>query len=208
MSHAVLLGDSIFDNAPYVPGGPPVIEQLRKKLPAGWQATLLAVDGHVTADLETQLRRLPGDATHLVVSVGGNDALGQAGVIFSQAQATELLHHLAGIHERFRAIYRTMLGALVESGRPAMVCTIYDAIPDLEPTAKVGLSVFNDIILREAFAARVPVLDLRLVCTEADDYSALSPIEPSAPGGDKIAAAIAEALTGHDWSRRQSVVFP
>ena len=29
MNHVVLLGDSIFDNASYVPGKPPVIEQLR-----------------------------------------------------------------------------------------------------------------------------------------------------------------------------------
>lgn len=44
MSHVVLLGDSIFDNAAYVRGGPPVILQLRSKLPQGWQATHLAVD--------------------------------------------------------------------------------------------------------------------------------------------------------------------
>ena len=35
MSHVVLLGDSIFDNGRYVPGGPSVIEHLRKALPAG-----------------------------------------------------------------------------------------------------------------------------------------------------------------------------
>ena len=43
MGHVVLLGDSIFDNALYVPGGPAVIDQLRRELPAGWSATLLAV---------------------------------------------------------------------------------------------------------------------------------------------------------------------
>ncbi len=35
MNHIVLLGDSIFDNARYVPGGPSVIEHLRRGLPAG-----------------------------------------------------------------------------------------------------------------------------------------------------------------------------
>jgi hypothetical protein len=43
MSHVVLLGDSIFDNARYVPGRPAVIEQVRQALPRPWQATLLAI---------------------------------------------------------------------------------------------------------------------------------------------------------------------
>ena len=75
MSHAVLLGDSIFDNAAYVRGGPAVIDQFRAVLPGGWRATLLAVDGDITEMVPVRLRELPADATHLVVSVGGNDAL-------------------------------------------------------------------------------------------------------------------------------------
>src|SRR5689334_17141041 len=44
----VLLGDSIFDNAAYVKGGPDVVSQVRHLLPAGWTADLLAVDGATT----------------------------------------------------------------------------------------------------------------------------------------------------------------
>ncbi len=33
--HVVLLGDSIFDNGVYVPGGPDVVTQLRAELPPG-----------------------------------------------------------------------------------------------------------------------------------------------------------------------------
>jgi hypothetical protein len=209
MGHAVLLGDSIFDNASYVPGGPPVIRQLQKRLPAGWDATLLAVDGNVTADVAWQLRRLPEGATHLVVSVGGNDALGQSSALFAPAGSTsEALDRLATIGSEFRGNYRQMLRGVLGKSLPTMVCTVYDAIPGLEPAAKAGLAVFNDAILREAFTAQVPVLDLRILCTDAADYSALSPIEPSVAGGDKIAAAVAGALTGHDFSRRRSVIFP
>jgi hypothetical protein len=75
MSHVVLLGDSIFDNALYVPDRPPVIEQVRRGLPTGWKATLLAVDGHTVEHISTQLPRIPTDATHLVLSIGGNNAL-------------------------------------------------------------------------------------------------------------------------------------
>ena len=75
IGHVVLLGDSIFDNFRFVPGEPTVIDQLREELPPGWCASLLAVDGHVAADVPAQVANLPGDATHLVVSAGGNDAL-------------------------------------------------------------------------------------------------------------------------------------
>ena len=49
--YVVLLGDSIFDNARYVPGRPAVIEQVPGALPQGWRASLRAADGHVTADV-------------------------------------------------------------------------------------------------------------------------------------------------------------
>ena len=57
MKHVVLLGDSIFDNASYVPGKQPVIDQLRGQLPTSWEATLLAVDGDVTKDVLKQTSR-------------------------------------------------------------------------------------------------------------------------------------------------------
>src|SRR5262245_6599015 len=81
MSHVVMLGDSIFDNAVYVPDRPAVIEQVRRGLPNGWKATLVAVDGHMVEDIPTQLKRIPTDATHLVLSVGGNDALTASGLL-------------------------------------------------------------------------------------------------------------------------------
>src|SRR5919198_237854 len=50
MGHVVLLGDSIFDNAAYVGGGPDVVRQLRAVLPSDWRATLNALDGAVTGE--------------------------------------------------------------------------------------------------------------------------------------------------------------
>lgn len=44
MPHVVLLGDSIFDNLKYVQPEPDVVSQLREVLPAGWKASLRAVD--------------------------------------------------------------------------------------------------------------------------------------------------------------------
>ena len=55
MAHIVLLGDSIFDNLRYVQPGPDVLAQLRAMLPAGWNASLRAVDGAVINNVEEQL---------------------------------------------------------------------------------------------------------------------------------------------------------
>src|SRR4051794_9613171 len=56
--HVVLLGDSILDNKAYVGQGPAVIDQVREQMPSGWKATLLAVDGSVTAGVARQFERL------------------------------------------------------------------------------------------------------------------------------------------------------
>src|SRR3954452_12541822 len=69
MTHVVLLGDSIFDNGAYIGGAPDVVRQLRAHLNPDGQATLCAVDGHVTTSVPGQLRNVPAGATHLVVSV-------------------------------------------------------------------------------------------------------------------------------------------
>lgn len=209
MSHIVLLGDSIFDNARYVPGGPSVIEHLERGLPDGWRATLLAVDGTVAEDVDRQLTRLPGDATHLVVSVGGNNALEHSVVILNESAESiaDALSGVGDIRAGFQREYRTMLEGVLRHGKPTIVCTIYDAIPILGPAEFAGLCLFNDVILREAFRMRIPVIDLRSICNEASDYAASSPIEPSVAGGSKIARAILRAIIDLNPSSEQSWVL-
>lgn len=208
MSHVVLLGDSIFDNARYVPGGPAVIEQLQSYLPRDWRATLLAVDGAVAQDVARQLRRLPADATHLVVSAGGNDALEHSGLLEATfLTGPELIVRLTEAQAEFRRDYQELLRAVWATGLPLILCTVYDSIPEFPAEAMTALGVFNDAILREAFRAGLPVLDLRLLCDEARDYSSVSPIEPSKHGGFKIVRGIIRILTSHDFTHVQSVVY-
>lgn len=76
-----------------------------------------------------------------------------------------------------------MLDTARARNKPTIVCTIYDAIPDLEPALQAGLCLFDDIVTREAARVGLPLIDLRLVCNEARDNAAASPIEPSAAGG-------------------------
>jgi len=194
MKHIVLLGDSIFDNAAYVGNAPDVVQQVRQRLPYGSKATLKAVDGSTTEDLREQLRRLPADATHLIVSAGGNDALDSSDFLGTPARSTaEALSRLADIADEFERRYRGMLAEVLAYELPTAICTVYyPRFPDvaLQRIAIAGLAVFNDCIIRAAFAHGIPLLDLRFVCSEEGDYA--NPIEPSAQGGGKIAGAIAK----------------
>jgi len=70
----------------------------------------------------------------------------------------------------------------------------------------VGLCLFNDVILREATRFRVPVIDPRLICVEPQDYSAISPIEPSSLGGRKIVCAIASLMQSHDFLEKHCLL--
>ena len=197
MPHVVLLGDSIFDNERYTAGGPAVIRQVRSLLPAGWQASLLAIDGSVADDVPRQAGRIPSDATHLVLSVGGNDALRESSIIETRVSSVgEALGLLANIAETFGRSYRRAVEACKERGLPLAVCTIYNGcFPDqiFQRVASVAIMIFNDVIIRSAVENDLPVIDLRSICAAAEDYA--NPIEPSSVGGEKIARAIADLVT-------------
>jgi hypothetical protein len=206
----VLLGDSIFDNSAYVAGGPDVVRQLQARLPAGSRASLAARDGARIADVASQVDRIAPDATHFVVSVGGNDALDQLGVLQDRTNSiAAALNRLATIREGFEADYRSMLERVLARGLPTAICTIYYPRfpePAMQRLAITGLTIFNDCILLEAISRSLAVLDLRLICNNDDDYA--NAIEPSVAGGDKIAGVIAELLSNHDFRKgRSSVIF-
>ncbi|WP_207479250.1 SGNH/GDSL hydrolase family protein [Arenibaculum pallidiluteum] len=209
MARIVLLGDSIFDNAAYVAGGPDVVAQLNAVLPPGSSAELRAVDGAVVSGVARQALGLPAGTSHLVVSAGGNDALGQAPVLQDRAgSVAEVVERLARIRDGFARNYRAMLDAVLAHGIPTALCTIYDArFPDpaYQRLVVTALGIFNDVILREAFARGLSVIDLRLICDEDADYA--NPIEPSTHGGAKIAAAIAALSTEQPVARGRPTVF-
>jgi hypothetical protein len=198
MPHLILLGDSIFDNARYVPGEPDVVRQVQAVLPDGWRATLRAVDGATTGSLASQLTRLPSDATHLVISMGGNDALGASHILYAQVpNVAEAVRRLGEAQARFAADYEAALERALATGLPTAICTIYDTPPRPEQAIiRTALALFNDMITRAAFTRGLPLIDLRLLLNEEADYA--NPIEPSAQGGEKMAGAIAR-LVASDW---------
>ena len=101
MPHIVMLGDSIFDNRSYTGTEPDVVTHLRAMLPEAARATLLAVDGTTTRSMARQVGEIPDDATHLVVSVGGNDALGHIDLVQHHPLFTRInLGRRSKIHDR------------------------------------------------------------------------------------------------------------
>ncbi|MGM0931542.1 MAG: GDSL-type esterase/lipase family protein [Actinomycetota bacterium] len=205
--HVVLLGDSVFDNAAYVAGGPDVVTQVRGLLPRGWHATLLAVDGDVISGVAGQLRSLPRNATHLVISVGGNDALGFAYLLNEPVRsAAQAFAKFADAQDGFAAAYAAMLEAVAARGLPAAACTIYDTPPSApdQRIIRSAAALFNDRITREVFTRGMSLVDLRLVCSEDGDYA--NPIEPSVQGGHKIAGAIRAFLFPANVAPRSMVI--
>jgi hypothetical protein len=208
--HVVLLGDSIFDNAAYVAGGPAVIDQLRGTLPQDWLATLNARDGSVINDVHGQLERLPDDASHLALSVGGNDVLHEAYILGKRVETVgEGLRLLADIRDRFENDYHHLMKAIRDRGLPTVICTIYNPCPSydlFQREAVMALCLFNDSILRNAREFALPVLELRAICSEVTDFA--NAIEPSSIGGAKIARAIRQAILEKDFNGRQADLFP
>lgn len=205
MPHVLLLGDSIFDNKVYVGSEPDVVGHLRDMMPRGWLATLRAKDGAVTRDVPPQLEGAPPGATDLVLSVGGNDALASAFMLSDMSlRGPQILEQLSAAVTEFGLSYRDVLAALGRTGLPLAVCTIYNGNLEgaIAPAVRAAVAVFNDTIYSAANEVRVPVLELRRVCTEPSDYA--NPIEPSGAGGRKIAGAILDHLWGRGTGSRRT----
>jgi hypothetical protein len=139
MKHIVLLGDSVFDNAKYVDTDLDVEHQLKQILPQGFKVTRLALDGDMIHNIKDQLRGLPSDATHLVVSAGGNDALSKDAVLELPAwSVADALTQLAEIGDGFGSEYGSMLNEVSRVGLPTGVCTIYG--PPLQDDRRAPLA--------------------------------------------------------------------
>ncbi|MGB3756054.1 MAG: SGNH/GDSL hydrolase family protein [Rivularia sp. (in: cyanobacteria)] len=209
MPHIVLLGDSIFDNAAYVGENSDVIAQLQMKIPDDWSASLNAIDGNKVDDVYAQLENLPKDATHLVLSIGGNNALSCIGILNEKvASSAEVFIKLANLREEFEQQYQKLLQNILKIGLPTAICTIYNPnYPEstYQRIAITALAIFNDAIIRQAFQNGIPLIDLRLTCNEAADYA--NPIEPSCAGGEKIVNAIVNTVLEHNFNKHYTQVF-
>ena len=226
MKHIILAGDSVFDNRSYVKEGEPdVRDQLADLLDDGDKATLIAVDGDMNNDVSKQLDNIPNDATHLFISIGGNDALIHIDA-FTETVTTigEALDSFNERVQEFERDYIKMLTNVVKYGLKTTLCTIYNPYFDhdnmdrikymfpsntnfkkLQRRSTTALPLFNNIIFQEAFNFGIPVMDLRLIFSDREDYA--NPIEPSVVGGMKMAKIMKGISENHDFLMKNSVVY-
>lgn len=203
MLHITLLGDSIFDNGAYVGGKPDVCSHLQRLVPKGSKVTLCAVDGSRTTNIRSQIPSVPKNTTHLVLSVGGNDALAHTNVLTSEnTSSVKILEYLAIVVEDFGLSYRAAVKEVMKVGKPLLLCTIYNGnLPvEVAKAARAAVAIFNDKIYQIAMDYSLPVLELRRVCSEPSDYA--NPIEPSSSGGKKIAESILKSLLPRKGNER------
>jgi hypothetical protein len=142
-----------------------------------------------------QLTRVPHDASHLIVSIGGNDALQNLDLLATRVNSTaEAFEALAEPIALFEQRYRRAIKEVLALRRWTAVCTVYNGALErnIVRAARIALAVFNDVILRTAVDLSLPALELRSVCTDAGDYA--HAIEPSSGGGFKIAGAITRLI--------------
>ena len=199
MAYVSLLGDSIIDNKVYVqPHELSVKEHLEEQ--SEYMFKQLAVDGHTTSDvLSFQLDKLPKLSTHKVLSIGGNDLLGQIYFLKNKEEFTvkevmeQAVCKLAPIKDR----YRTIVQNLSQQNPNLLLCTVYEGnlvgdsfYSDVAFASKAMVSMFNDIVFNTGSSFNVDVLELRNIFTTPDDYA--NPIEPSHIGGKKLSKEILE----------------
>ena len=211
MPRVGLLGDSVFDNGEYLDReSDSVPNQLREKLGEGSRVDLFAKDGHFIKDVVDQLEAVPESVTHLVLSIGGDDALQFFSVLDGFEEETETigsaLEDLAGLREEFELQYRRMMDQILDLERPTVLCTIYEGdFPEIQTKVNTGLPILNDVIVSVAEDHGLPVIDLNHLCYTKDHY--VNSIEPSVKGGDVIATVIAQVIEHHDFSSSRTVVY-
>jgi hypothetical protein len=161
------------------------------------------------SSLPHQIAQLPSDASHLVVSVGGNDAIALSSVLRAgSSSVAESLLRLADVRDLFQRDYATVIDSVMSVGLPAAFCTIYEPRyldASSRRAAAAALGLIDDCIVRAVTSRGLPVIELRSVCSEDADFA--NPIEPSVQGGGKIADAIVRLLSHHDFASARAEVI-
>jgi hypothetical protein len=138
------------------------------------------------------------ESTDCVIwSAGGNDALQHIDLLEAATPTTakDVLVRLCAIRQEFRQKYSSLLDRLAITRAAVMVLTVYNPCFDghgmdatYQRAAESAISIFNDVIQREAHCRSFTVLELRTLFIDHTDYA--NPIEPSAIGGSKLAKAM------------------
>ena len=167
--HLVLLGDAL-QNIDLGKGQAESTLVPRPRNP--WKLTVLQPPEVLR---QGRVRAIPAQATHIGICVDGGWAIETSGLLKGRAQSIQdALDTLAAAADEFENMFAGLIAAAAEAGVPTIVCTLVPARyvdPSRERVAATALAIFNDRILRRAIAARLSIVELRLVCDEDSDYA-------------------------------------
>jgi len=155
-----------------------------------WKLTVLEVAE------QGPLRAIPRDATHVGIALDGGWTIEASGLLKGGAKSIEgALETLAAAADEFESVFTRVIDIALEPGLPTIICTLVPARhldPSRQQVAATALAIFNDRILRKAFAARISIVELRLVCDEDGDYASETLL--SRTGVRKVANVARSAL--------------
>jgi len=193
--HLVLLGDAL-QNIDLGKGQAESTLVPRPRNP--WKLTVLQPPEVLR---QGRVRAIPSEATHIGICVDGGWAIETSGLLKGRAQSIQdALDTLATAADEFENMFARLIAAAAEAGVPTIVCTLVPARyveASQQRVAATALAIFNDRILRRAIAARLSIVELRLVCDEDGDYASETLL--SHAGVRKVANVARSAL--YDISR-------
>jgi hypothetical protein len=193
--HLVLLGDAL-QNMDLGKGQAESTLVPRPRNP--WKLTVLQPPEVLR---QSRVRAIPAEATHIGICVDGGWAIETSGLLKGRAQSIQdALDTLAAAADEFEDMFARLIAAATEAAVPTIVCTLVPARytePSQQRVAATALAIFNDRILRRATAARLSIVELRLVCDEDGDYASETLL--SHAGVRKVANVARSAL--YDISR-------
>lgn len=167
--HLVLLGDAL-ENIDFGEGQAESVLVPRPRNP--WQLTVIEAPQVLE---QRRIQAIPRDATHVAICVDGGWAIEASGLLQGDARSVRgALDSLAKAADAFEETFARLIAAALEAGLPTIVCTLVPARhldASQQRVAATALAIFNDRILRRAFAARLSIVELRLVCDEDRDYA-------------------------------------
>jgi len=192
--HVVLIGDGLGDLGRVQQQEPGTLEG--KLMPGrrdAWTLTVLLADQVVKSSHEFNF---PADATHVVISIEGNHAIRESGLLAGKPDSMEEgLARLSYAADQFENKVEALIRAAQETRLPTVICSMWPPRypePTHQRAAVAALGIFNSRILRCAVDARISLVDLRRVCSEQQDYADQTMLSRS--GLQKAANLIRSAL--------------
>jgi len=178
----ILMGDSVLNNANYVPAGNSVYDYLKKKLN---KVINLAKDGATINDLYTQLDKIPVDLnntdTYIFISAGGNDILNKRTEL-----TTNEIRRLFDTYMDFLKALRVKLASTKIN-----IINLYLPTNPRFQSYKTSIDQWNELINQysDKIGEMYNVVDLHSLLTTPEDF--VYDIEPSESASNKIANLIA-----------------